>query len=135
MQKHSKIWHLVTCYSYKITPPELNYNIYNKKLLEIVIALKKIESIFTKYSAKTLVCAHASQHHTIAILSPNSIIHPITMQRSFGTEISGNQRPRAELSDTQRAGILSAVEVGEKKTEIAARYCVSCCVIYSTINQ
>ena len=28
-----------------MTPPELNYNIYNKKLLEIIVALKKIESI------------------------------------------------------------------------------------------
>jgi len=57
------------------------------------------------------------------------------MQRSFGTEISRNRRPGVELSDTQRTGILSAVEAGEKKTKIAARYRVSCCVIYSTINQ
>jgi len=42
------------------------------------------------------------------------------MQRLFGTEISGNRRPGVELSDTQRAGIFSAVEAGEKKTEIAA---------------
>jgi len=71
----------------------------------------------------------------IAILSPNSIVYYTTMQRSFGTEISGNRRPGAELLDTQRAGILSAVEAGEKKTEIAARYRVSRRVIYSTINQ
>ena len=51
------------------------------------------------YSAKTLVCAHASQYYAIAILSPNSIIYYITMQRLFGTEISRNQRSRAKLSD------------------------------------
>ena len=56
------------------------------------------------------------------------------MQRSFGTEISRNQRPRAELSDVQRAGILSAVEVGEEKTKIAARYRVTRRVIYNIIN-
>jgi len=42
LQKHAdKIWHLVTYYSKKLTPPELNYNIYNKELLGIVAALKK----------------------------------------------------------------------------------------------
>jgi transposase len=87
------------------------------------------------YSAKTLVCAHASQHHTIAILSPNSINHYITMQRSFGTEISGNRRPGAELLNIQRARILSAVESGEEKTEIATRYYVSRRVIYNTIDR
>ena len=57
------------------------------------------------------------------------------MQRSFGTEISGNQRPGAELSDVQRAGILSAVEAGEEKTKIAAKYRVTRHIIYNTINQ
>ena len=27
LQKHSEVWHPVAYYSYKITPPELNYNI------------------------------------------------------------------------------------------------------------
>ena len=57
------------------------------------------------------------------------------MQRSFGTEISGNRRPGAELSDVQRAGILSAVEAGEEKTKIAAKYRVSRRVIYNTIDR
>ena len=56
------------------------------------------------------------------------------MQRSFDTEISGNQRPGAELSDIQRARILSAVEAGEEKTKIIIRYRVTCRVIYNTIN-
>ena len=47
------------------------------------------------------------------------------MQRSFGTKISGNRRPRAELSDIQRVGILDAIEAREKKTRIIAKYHVS----------
>ena len=41
VQKHPDGWHLVVYYSCKMTPPELNYNIYNKELLGIVTALKK----------------------------------------------------------------------------------------------
>ena len=41
VQKYLNRWHPVIYYSYKITPLELNYNIYNKELLGIVIALKK----------------------------------------------------------------------------------------------
>jgi len=41
LQKHSEIWYPVAYYSYKMTPPELNYNIYNKKLLGIVVVLKE----------------------------------------------------------------------------------------------
>jgi len=42
LQKHiDKVWHLVAYYSKKLTPLELNYNIYNKELLGIVAALKE----------------------------------------------------------------------------------------------
>ena len=41
VQKYPDRWHLVTYYSHKMTPPELNYNIYNKELLDIITALKK----------------------------------------------------------------------------------------------
>ena len=41
VQKYLNRWHLVIYYSYKMTPLELNYNIYNKELLGIVTALKK----------------------------------------------------------------------------------------------
>ena len=41
VQKHPDGWHLVVYYSRKMTPLELNYNIYNKELLGIVAALKK----------------------------------------------------------------------------------------------
>ena len=41
VQKYLDGWYLVIYYSYKMTLLELNYNIYNKKLLGIVAALKK----------------------------------------------------------------------------------------------
>ena len=42
VQKYKdKIWHPVVYYSKKLTPPKLNYNIYNKELLAIVAVLKK----------------------------------------------------------------------------------------------
>jgi len=41
LQKHSEVWHPVAYYSYKMTPLELNYDIYNKKLLGIVVVLKE----------------------------------------------------------------------------------------------
>ena len=41
VQKYLNKWHLVVYYSHKMTPLELNYNIYNKELLGIVTALKK----------------------------------------------------------------------------------------------
>ena len=41
VQKYLDRQHLIIYYSYKITPLELNYNIYNKKLLGIVGVFKK----------------------------------------------------------------------------------------------
>ena len=41
IQKYPDRWHPVVYYSCKMTPPELNYNIYNKELLGIVTALKE----------------------------------------------------------------------------------------------
>ena len=41
IQKHQDGWHLVAYYSWKITPLELNYNIYNKELLGIVAVLRE----------------------------------------------------------------------------------------------
>ena len=41
VQKYLDRWHLVIYYSRKMTPLELNYNIYNKELLGIVTAFKK----------------------------------------------------------------------------------------------
>ena len=42
VQKHKdKIWHPVAYYSRKLTPPELNYDIYDKELLAIVAVLKE----------------------------------------------------------------------------------------------
>ena len=41
VQKHLNGWHLVVYYSCKMTPLELNYDIYNKELLGIVAVLKE----------------------------------------------------------------------------------------------
>ena len=41
VQKYLDGWHLVIYYSCKMTLLELNYNIYNKELLGIVIVLKE----------------------------------------------------------------------------------------------
>ena len=41
VQKHPDRQYLVVYYSRKMTPLELNYNIYNKELLGIVTVLKK----------------------------------------------------------------------------------------------
>ena len=46
LQKYSEIWHPVAYYSYKIIPPELNYNIYNKELLGIVIQSNPLNTIW-----------------------------------------------------------------------------------------
>jgi len=56
------------------------------------------------------------------------------MQRSFGTKISGNRRPGAELLKTTRAGIIAGSEAGVLKPEIAAEYCVNWLTVYNTIN-
>jgi hypothetical protein len=57
------------------------------------------------------------------------------MQRSFGTEISGNRRPGAELSETARARIIATSEARVLKLEIAAEYRVNRSTVYDTINQ
>ena len=41
VQKYPDEQHPVAYYSCKMTPPELNYDIYNKELLGIVAALKE----------------------------------------------------------------------------------------------
>ena len=42
MQKYKdKVWYLVIYYSHKILLLELNYNIYNKELLAIIVVLKE----------------------------------------------------------------------------------------------
>ena len=41
VQKYPDGQYLVAYYSYKITPLELNYDIYNKELLDIVAVLKE----------------------------------------------------------------------------------------------
>ena len=64
VQKHEdKIQYLVVYYSKKLIPPKLNYNIYDKELLAIIIVLKKqraflqriIELFIVKTDYKNLI--------------------------------------------------------------------------------
>ena len=48
IQKYPDRWHLVMYYSCKMTPLELNYNIYNKELLGIIAVLKKWRAFLQK---------------------------------------------------------------------------------------
>ena len=64
MQKYKdRVQHLIIYYSQKITPLELNYNIYNKELLVIIVVLKEqrvflqgiIELFIIKIDYKNLI--------------------------------------------------------------------------------
>jgi len=64
LQKHiDRVWHLVAYYSRKLTPLELNYDIYNKELLGIVAVFKEwrafsqgiIELFIVKIDHKNLI--------------------------------------------------------------------------------
>jgi transposase len=57
------------------------------------------------------------------------------MKRAFGTEISGNRGLDGELSSEARAGILSAVEHGVPKLQIASQYAYDRRTVYNTINR
>jgi transposase len=57
------------------------------------------------------------------------------MKRAFGTEISGNCGPDDELSREACAGILSAVEHGVPKLQIALEYGMDRRTIYKTIER
>jgi transposase len=54
------------------------------------------------------------------------------MVRSFGTEISGNRRLKAELSTEQRSAIITALEGGGSPTAVAAEFGCARSAIYST---
>ena len=56
------------------------------------------------------------------------------MQRSFGTQISGNRRPKAKLSEVARARIIAASEARVLKLKIAADYRVNRSTVYDIIN-
>ena len=58
LQQHKdRVQHPVTYYSHKITPLELNYNIYNKELLAIITVLKEqrafLQGIIEPFIIKT----------------------------------------------------------------------------------
>ena len=57
------------------------------------------------------------------------------MQRSFGTQISGNRRPGTKLLEATRARIIATSEARVLKPKITAEYRVNWLTIYDTINQ
>ena len=56
------------------------------------------------------------------------------MQRSFSTQISGNRRPKAELSEVVRARIIAVSEAKVLKLKIAVDYRVNRSTVYDIIN-
>ncbi|KAJ5129346.1 transcriptional regulator family: Helix-turn-helix and Homeodomain-like HTH [Penicillium bovifimosum] len=57
------------------------------------------------------------------------------MERSFGTVISGNRRPNAELSPEHCAAIISKHEDGHKPTELTSEFGCARSTIYDTLNR
>jgi transposase len=54
------------------------------------------------------------------------------MVRSFGTEISGNRRPKAELSPEQRIAIVYGKELGRSAISLAEEFGCGRTTIYDT---
>ena len=57
-----------------------------------------------------------------------------TMQRSSGTQISGNRRPAAELSEVARARIIATLKAGVLKPEIAVDHRVNRLTVYDKLG-
>jgi transposase len=58
-----------------------------------------------------------------------------TMERSFGTVISGNRRRKAELSPEQRTAIISKHESGHTPTKLACEFDCARSTIYDTLER
>jgi transposase len=57
------------------------------------------------------------------------------MRRSFGQEISGNRRPKAELTPAARAALLAKHEASVLRAELAHEFDVHLSCIYKTIKR
>ena len=55
--------------------------------------------------------------------------------RSFGTETSGNRRPKAELLPEQRAAIIYGHELGQNPTYLVKKFNCSRSTIYRTLER
>jgi len=86
------------------------------------------------YNAKTLVSRHEHKIAIVKIPTQRLRAYHTTMQRSFGTQISGNRRPGAELLEVARAGIITKSEAGVLKLKIAAEYRMNQLTVYDIIN-
>ena len=57
------------------------------------------------------------------------------MRRSFGQEISGNRRPKAELTPAARAALLAKHEASILRAELAHEFNVHLSCVYKTIKR
>jgi len=57
------------------------------------------------------------------------------MRRSFGQEISGNRRPKAELTPAARAALLAKHEAGVSRAELEHEFDVYPSCVYKTIKR
>lgn len=78
------------------------------------------------------VLKHAKTRRPTTTKLPSSTTHISTTMRCFGTEISGNRRPKAELSPETRSAILYSLEKGISPSKIAFDHRVSRSSIYYT---
>jgi transposase len=78
------------------------------------------------------VCAHSAYPRRVKKSTFFSTIINSIKMRSFGTEISGNRRPKAELLSESRAAILYGLENQGSPTQLAKEFGVSRCTIYKT---
>ena len=61
--------------------------------------------------------------------------HPTTMRRLFGQEISGNRRPKAELTPAARTALLAKHEAGVLRAEFVHKFDVHPSCVYKTIKR
>ena len=118
LQKHSEIWHPVAYYSQKMTPPKLNYNIYNKKLLNIIVALKE-QRVFLQ-STKKLFIVKTNHKNLIGFL----IIKDLNQKQIKWAEIF--VKYHFEIEHIKRSDNARANAFNKKKLQKKTKYWEHC---------
>lgn len=72
-------------------------------------AASTLQRLSWSYSAETLVSRHEHKITIVKIPIPRSRAYWTTMQRSFGTDISRNRRPRSKPLEVVRARIITVL--------------------------
>jgi transposase-like protein len=84
------------------------------------------------YHRGSKVSGHSAFPRRVKKINNSSTTNHSIKMRSFGTEISGNRRPKAELSSETRAAILYGLENQGSPTQLAKEFGVSHSTIYPT---